>query len=139
MAAELKVIVGGEELLRMPDRLEPPHLAFPPSGGLARHLTAIVEIPALPVFHAPQDLAFRGAIGSEFIRHDNSGRVARALRQLAKEALGRLRVAAALKQNVEHIPMVIDCPPEVVQFAPDADKPLIHEPLVSGPRLEAVA
>jgi hypothetical protein len=47
MTAELKVVVdravGGEELLRMPDRLEPPHLAFPPSGGLVRDLKRLLR------------------------------------------------------------------------------------------------
>ncbi len=38
MTAELEVVVDravrGEELLRMPGRFEPPHVAFPSSGGL---------------------------------------------------------------------------------------------------------
>jgi hypothetical protein len=86
------------------------------------------------VFNVRQDLAFRGAIGSEFIRHNNPGRVTQALQQLAKEALGRLRVAAALDQHVEHVAVLINGPPEVVQFALDADKYLIQKPLVAGLR-----
>ena len=108
MTAELEVVVdrsvGGEKLLRMPDGFEPPHLAFPPSGRLVRDLTAVVEIPALPMFHARQDLTFRGTVGSEFIGHDHSGRVAQALQQLAEEALGRLRVAATLDQMSSTLP-----------------------------------
>jgi hypothetical protein len=105
---------------------------FPPSGRLVRDLTAIVEIPALPMFHARQDLTFRGTIGPEFIGHDHSGRVAQALQQLAKEALGRLGVAAALDQHVKHVAMLINRSPEVVQFASDADKHFIQKPFVSG-------
>jgi putative transposase len=81
------------------------------------------------MFHAWQDLAFRGTIGSEFIGHDDPGHIAQALEQLAKEALGRFLVAAALHQHIEHIPVLVDRPPEVVQFASDADKHLIEKPL----------
>ncbi len=118
MAAELEVVVdrsvSGEELLRMPSRFEPPHVAFMPSGRLVRHLAAIVEIPALTVFDARQDLAFGGTIGTEFICHDHSRHVAQTLQQLAKEALGSLRVPAALDQHIKHVPVLINSPPEVV-------------------------
>jgi hypothetical protein len=83
------------------------------------------------MFNARQDLALSSAIGAKFIGHDNSGRVAQALQQLAKEALRRPRVAPALDQHVEHASMLINRSPEVVQFALDADKHLIEKPLVA--------
>ena len=86
------------------------------------------------MFDARQDLAFGGAIGSEFIGHDDPGHIAQALQQLAKEALGRLRVTAALHQHIEHVAMLINGPPEIVQFASDADEHLIQKPFVSGLR-----
>src|SRR4051812_31202045 len=107
-------------------------MALPPSGRLVRHLTAVVEIPALPMFNARQDLAFGGSIRSEFIRHEYLGYIAQALQQLAKEALGCLLVTAALDQHIEHVAVLIDSPPEIMEFAPDADKHLIEKPLVSG-------
>ena len=58
-----------------------------------RHLTAVVQVSALAVFNTRQDLAFGDTTGSEFVRHDHPWRVAQALQQLAKEALGRLGVA----------------------------------------------
>ena len=60
---------------------------------------------------ARKDLAFGSVIGSEFISHDHSGHVAQTLQQLAKEALGRLRVAAALNQDVEHVAVLINGSP----------------------------
>ena len=86
------------------------------------------------MFHARQDLAFGGTIGSEFIGHDHPGHIAQTLQQLAKEALGRLRVAAALDQHIEHVPMLINGPPKIMQFAPDADKHLVQKPFVAGLR-----
>jgi hypothetical protein len=101
MTAELEVVVdrsvSGEKSMCVPDRLELTHAAFPASGRLVRDLTAIVEISALPMFNAQQDLTFRSTIGPEFIGHDNSGNVAQTLQQLAKEALGGFLVAAALR------------------------------------------
>ena len=84
------------------------------------------------MFNARQDLAFGGAIGPEFIGHDDSGHVAQTLQQLAKEALGGIRVAAALDQNIKHVAMLINGSPEVVQFASDAHEHLIQEPFVAG-------
>ena len=83
MTAELEVVVdrsvGGEELLRVPDGFEPPHVAFALSGRLVRDFAAIVEIPALPMLNAREDLALSGSIGAKFIRHDDSGNIAQAL------------------------------------------------------------
>jgi hypothetical protein len=109
-------------------------MALAPSGGLMRDLTAVVQISALPMFNAGQDLTLGGPIGSEFIRHDDSGHVAQTLQQLAKEALGRLRVAAALDQHIKHVAVLVYRPPEVVQLAADADKYLIQKPFVSWSR-----
>ena len=107
-------------------------MALPPSGRLVRDLAAVVEIPALTVFHARQDLAFGSAIGPEFIGNDGSGHVAQTLQQLAKEALGGIRVTAALHHNIKHVAMLINGSPEVVQFASDAHEHLIQEPFVAG-------
>src|SRR3954447_6263060 len=56
MAAELELIVdrsmGGENLLGVAGSVTPPHVALAASGRLVRHLTAVVEIPALPIFSA---------------------------------------------------------------------------------------
>ena len=109
--------VGGEKLLGMPDGFEPPHVALPPSGRLVRDFAAVVEIPALPMLDARQDLAFGGSIGSKFVGHDGSGHVAQTLQQLAEEALRCLFVATILNQYIEHVPMLINGSPEIVQFA----------------------
>ena len=55
------------------------------------------------MLHAWEDSTLGGPIGSELIRHDDPGHVAQSLQQLVKEALGRLRVAAALNQDIEHV------------------------------------
>jgi hypothetical protein len=97
-----------------------------------RHLTAIVQVSALPMFHAWQDLAPCGPVRSEFVGHDYPRHVAQALQQLAKEALGSPLVAPVVDQHIEHVPVLINGSPEIVQFASDADKDLIQEPYVAG-------
>ena len=57
--------------------------------------------------------------------------IAQALQQLAKEALGRLRVPPALDQHVEYIAVLINRSPEIMEFAPDANEHLVKKPLVS--------
>ena len=96
--------MSGEKLLGLPDGFEPPHVAFAPSGRLVRDFAAVVEIPALPMLDARQDLAFGGSIGAEFVGHDHTWRVAQTLQQLAKEALGGFCVAAALNQTSSTFP-----------------------------------
>jgi hypothetical protein len=81
------------------------------------------------MFNALQNLAFSGSVGPKFISHDHPGHGAQILYQHAKEAFGRFRIAAALKQNVQHVPMLINSPPEVVQFAANSDKHPVQEPL----------
>jgi hypothetical protein len=39
----------------------------------------------------------------------------------------------ALHQDVEHVPVPIDCTPEIMQLAADAEKHLIHKPFVARP------
>ena len=87
------------------------------------------------MLNARQDLTFRGTIGPEFVGYDHSRRVAQTLQQPAKEALGCLGVPATLDQVVEHVAMLINGSPEIMQFASDADKHLIQKPFVSGLRL----
>ena len=76
MTAELEVVVdrrmSGEKLLGLPNGFEPPHVAFAPSGRLVRNFAAVVEIPALPMLDARQDLAFGGSIGAQFVGHDHT-------------------------------------------------------------------
>ena len=56
MTAELEVVVdptvAGEKALRVTRRLEALHLSFSSSCRLVRHLSAIVEIPALTMLDA---------------------------------------------------------------------------------------
>src|SRR3954451_10227329 len=98
-----------------------------------RHLGAVVEIAALPMFHMRQDLAFRRGVALELVGDDDLWGILQALQQLAKEALGCFGIAPALYRDVEHVAVLVHGTPEIVLLATDAQKHLIHEPFVARP------
>ena len=104
MAAKLEQVVdlavAGAEPLGVPGRLEPLHLPFASSRRLVRDLRPVVEVVARAVLDPGQDLPLGRAIAPEFIGHDHTGNVLQPLQQLLEEALGRLRVAPALHQDI---------------------------------------
>src|ERR687886_287547 len=99
-----------------------------------RVLGTIVQISALPMLDAGQDLALRGSIRSELVGHDHSGHIAQALEQLLEEALRCLGIAPALNQDVEDLAILVHGTPEIVHLAADADEDLVQMPLVARPR-----
>src|SRR6516162_5405161 len=89
-----------------------------------RYLSAIVEVSALAMLDARQDLALGGGVALELVCHDHPRNVPQALQQLAKEPLGCGRAASALEQDVEGISVLVDRTPKIVLFAADADEHL---------------
>jgi hypothetical protein len=97
-----------------------------------RYLSAIVEVSALAMLDARQDLALGGGVALELVCHDHTRNVSQALQQLAKESLGCGRAAPALDQDVEDISVLVDRTPKIVLLVADADEHLIHVPLIAG-------
>src|SRR4051812_35756049 len=98
-----------------------------------RHLSAVVEVAALSVLYARQNVTLGSGVALELVGDDDPRGVLQALQQLAKEALGGFGVAPALHQDVEHVPVLIDRTPEIMQLATDAEKHLVHKPFVARP------
>ena len=114
-----------EKALRMSRGLEALHAPLPLAGGLMRVLRAVVQIPVLPMFDARQDLLFGCAIAAEFIRDDDPRHIPQALQELAEEFFRRVLVPPALHQDIEHMAILIDGPPQIMTFAMDGQKHLI--------------
>ena len=55
------------------------------------------------------------------------------LQQLAEQAFGRLFVASALDQHIQHDAVLIHSAPEIMLLAGDLEHHLIEMPLVAGP------
>ena len=94
-------------------------------------LCSVVESFVLPMLNALQDLSFCCPIPREFIRDDHPWNRLKSLEQFAEKSLGRLCVASALDQDIEHIAILIHRSPEGVLLATNGEKHLVHMPLVA--------
>ena len=126
--------IGGEKPLRLARGFEPLHALLPLPGGLVRILRAIIEIPVLTMFHPWQDLALGGSVALELLGNDHARDVGQSLEELAEKPLCRLLISATLNQNIQYIPVLIDCPPEIVMRAFDGEKHLIEVPFIARSR-----
>ena len=78
-------------------------------------------------------LLLRRRIARQLVRDHDPRRPALLLEQRAQQALGRLLVAPALDQNVEHDAVLIHGTPEIMLLAGDLEHDFIQMPLVAGP------
>ena len=104
----MDLAVTGEELLGVLPRLETLHLPFSPSCRLMQDLGPAVEVAALAMLDPGQDLPFGGAIAAKFIGYDHTGHVLQPFEQLLEEPPGRLGIASALHQDVEHGTVLVE-------------------------------
>jgi len=83
---------------------------------------------------ARQDLPLGRPVAGERIGDRHARHVGKALQQSAEEFSGRRLVPAALHQDIEHIPVLVDGAPEGVLHPVDTDEYLVAVPLVAGAR-----
>ena len=77
IATEVKevvdLIVGREETLCLPGRLEPLHLPFSSSGRLVRVLRPVVQTLVLPVLNTGHDFPLCGPIAAQLVGNQETG------------------------------------------------------------------
>src|SRR5262245_40129343 len=110
---------GSKEALGVAGGFEPAHGALALACWLVRILCAVVQPSVLAMFHVRQYLAFRCSITAELIGYQHTWHVLTALQQLPKELECGSFVAPALEEDIEHIAMLIDCTPQVMQLSID--------------------
>jgi hypothetical protein len=125
--------VSGEEILSLFRRFEPLHLPFSTSCRPMRGFGAVVQKSALSMFDVGEDLMLCRAVAFQLVSHDHPRHVLQALQQPLEETLRRLRVAAALNEDVEHDAVLIHGTPEIMLLALDPDEHLVQVPYVDGP------
>ena len=76
-------------------------------------------------------------IASESIGHELPGNLTLMFQYFTKEAFSGSTVSSLRYQNIDDVPMLIDCPPQVVALAPDRYEQLIDVPDVPVPSLFA--
>jgi hypothetical protein len=99
-----------------------------------RVFAVVIEIAALAVLHARENLSLRSAVAFEFIGDDHPWDVEQAFEQLAKELLCGLRVPSTLYQDIKDIVVLIHCAPQVMALTMDREKHFIQVSLVARPR-----
>lgn len=87
----------------------------------------------LTMFDPRQDLALGGPVALEFVGDDHPWHVPHTLEKLAEELLCSLLISPALHQDIQHVPLLIDCPPQIMMLAFDRQKHLIEVPFIAGP------
>jgi hypothetical protein len=84
-----------------------------------------------------ENLALGDPVAPEFVSNDYARDVRQALKELTKELLCDLLVAATLHQDIQHVPVSIDGPPQIVMLALDRQKHLIEVLFIAGLRTAA--
>src|SRR5688572_22996877 len=129
--------ISGKESLGVCGGLEPVHVSLSLASRLMRILCAVVEIPMLAMFHAGKNLALGGCVALQFVGDDNPRHVLQAFKQLAKEFLRGPLISATLRQDIEHGPLLLHRPPQIVTFSLERQTHLVHMPLVARRRTAA--
>jgi hypothetical protein len=126
--------VGGEELLGVPWRFEPLHAPLALTRGLVGVLGAVIEIPMLAVFYSQEHLPLGGPIAFQFVGTEYPRDILAGFEELAEEFLGRVLVPPTLNEDIQHVPVLIHGPPEIVPLPIAGEEHLIKVPFVTWSR-----
>ena len=97
----------------MTRRLEAAHRSFALPARLMGILGTIVQALVLTMLDTRHDFLLGRLVASQLVRDQHTWDVGAAFEQFTKEFLRRSLVPTALHQDIEHIPMLINSPPEV--------------------------
>jgi len=78
-----------------------------------------------------QDLPLRGPVALQLIGDDHPWHILEPLEQLTQELLRRVLIAAALRQDVEDIIVLIHRAPEVMALTMNRQKDFIQMPFIA--------
>ena len=125
MEQVVDLIVGGEEPLRLAGRFELLHLPLSSARRLVRVFRSVVEALVLAMLDARHDLSSGRAVAGKLVGDHDAWRPHLLFQQLAQQPLGRLLVASALDQNIEHDPGLVHGAPQPVLYTSDLEHDLI--------------
>ncbi len=117
---------SSEEALGMARRLEAAHRVLALACRLMRILRAVVQPSMATMLHARHDLLMGSFVAAELVRDQHTRDVLAPRKQLAEDLLGGYLVASALHQDIQDVPVLVDCPPHVVGFAVDLQEHLVE-------------
>ena len=110
---------GRQETLSMARGLEATHRSFPLTSWLMRVLAAVVEPTMATMLHTRHDILLGCLVAPELVRAQDTWHVLASFEQLAEELLCSRLVPPALHENIKHVAVLVDCPPEIGRLAVD--------------------
>jgi len=126
--------ISRQKPLGVTRRFEPLQATLALTRRAMRVLTTVIEIATLAMLFPWENLALGCAIAFELIGDDHARHVLQSFVKFFETLLGRLLVAPALDQDVEHVVVLIDGPPQVMPLATDKQKHFVEMLFISGPR-----
>ncbi len=117
-----------------PDDLNLSYHPLAPLCRLVGVLGSVVQVATLSMLHSRQYLSLRCFIAPELVGDYHSWYVLAALEQLAEELLGRGFVPAALHQDVQHVALLVDSPPQVMSLPVDLEEHFVQVPFIPWSR-----
>ena len=109
--------IRSEETLGVAGALKPLHAPLPLTYRLVRVLRAIIEIPVLAMFHLRQAFSLGDTVTLQFIGDEHPRDGGQPFEQLAEELLCGPLIPETLDQDIEHIPLLIHRPPQMMALA----------------------
>jgi hypothetical protein len=100
---------------------------------------AVIEIAVLPMLDAGQGLALSRPVAPQLVGNDDSGYVGEALEEFPKELLRSRLVPPALYEDIEHVAILVDRPPQIMALSVNGEEDFIQMPFVPRSGLSATS
>ncbi len=116
-------------------RREAAHDPFPLARGLMHVFRSIVEVSVAAMLDTRHDLFLGCRVAPALVGDDHARRLLASLQELGR-SLGqefpcRRLIPLALHEDVQHVAMLINSPPQGVQLAAELEKVLLKMPFIT--------
>src|SRR5712691_3405625 len=125
--------VHGREPLHLSGRLEAPHLALALARRLMGNLCSIVRVLVRGVDHGRHHGPTSRRIAAQLVRDQTSRYRSLAFQQLPEEARGGTPITPGLDEDVDHIAVLVNRPPEILLPPLNIDEQFVQVPRVTHP------
>ena len=123
------LVMDGKEALDLPRRLEPLHDPLSSSGRLMGIFGPVIEALVLPMLDPGHNLLFGGGVALQLVGDEHTRCPTLVLEKHAEQALGGLRVAPALDEDVKTEALLVAGTPEPSRASPrDHGRPASPRP-----------
>jgi hypothetical protein len=121
-------------MLRVRRGFEPPHLSLALAGRLMRDFGSIVLVLLRAVNDGWHHEVVGRRVAAQLVGDQTPWRTALLFQQLTEEAFGRTPIAPGLDEEVDHVAVLIDGPPDVLLATSDVHEQFVQVPGVAQAR-----